>query len=337
MVNFRFQRPHYLAARLRGLSALKWFAFVVLTTLVGFGVKATIYDPFRTLVSPPPPSLDSQYLQLIRSASKMNLRLDAMKGVDLRGSGKVSRLMLFTPLTQYGELDQSDAIRIYDVNHGRLHLAFSFRPIGIETWTEKRKHKSALVHRYIRHYSIEILDAGDLDKNGASEIVANFVAEYADGFISRPVVIYWDWKLGKIRLKPLLTSEEDFVAGNSLYVSRRSYEGNALSRNYGQDYRSVYLGRARVVDQHTGRSFRSFSGQYFVTVRNPEPTLVGGFFVEAGPCHLCVSEMQVIGWSLDLERSHSAVPNYETEKPILVKVNGLGDYSEVIRKAWLRR
>jgi hypothetical protein len=183
--------PRPSLIRRAGLFLWQTTATQVVTVLVTLAVTAVVAFLYgRITASSADPPIDVQLAELRESAARHHEQLFIRPG-SLHGG--LSYVVVSEEPGSEGPAEiegQSDMVRIYDVEHGRLHKAFAFRPAhaGNEKW----------------QYRLDTVQ--DLQNTGAEEVVGGFWLFIDSGgnraFV--PTIISWDSASRRYVIQPLL-------------------------------------------------------------------------------------------------------------------------------------
>lgn len=200
--------------------------------------------------TPTPPSMGAQVAELERRAAKDGqfVRPVVGKAVDLHGTGQESRVFTFTVASPTrGEPAPSDEVRIYDDDGGWLRPAFRFRPsdAGVK---------------------FEFRGAGDVDGDGAVEIVGAFAAPDAR-YAMLPVALDWQSLSQRYAIVPL-----DLGAPTLSDVDLPKHFQVAA-----RQYRDKYAGAVTIRDATSAQRVTGHRVQDFV-VTSP-PRMVAAYFL----------------------------------------------------------
>jgi hypothetical protein len=106
-----------------------WVGIAVAGTLITLGVR-TVVTRTVDLVNPSPPSLEAQLEKILRTSALKGYQLAYSRSIDFRGPDRQSRVLVFRNFSRGDIRGSSDELRIYDLAHGRLQLAFAFQPVA---------------------------------------------------------------------------------------------------------------------------------------------------------------------------------------------------------------
>lgn len=214
------------------------------------------------------------YVEFIRDPEPVGLQLDrlkqseAKKGRELiavewaslhdpesRSYVVTSRAIVRDPLGP----PKSDEVRIYDLINGELMERFRYRPPAPRPGLA---------------YEFSILKSGDLDGDGAGEVVGIFrtVVDNGQGLLEQagveyPLAISWDPRHGEYRADPLLPDSFDEIDfGNVSSDTRRRRRAYSTP---------LLLSRSR------SEAVRAYGAEELtLTTHNGEPLLLAGLIVE---------------------------------------------------------
>jgi hypothetical protein len=143
------------------IRAAKWTATAVAGLLIALGVNSA-WSRVSKWVSPPPPPVAEQIDTVVRTVARRGLSLQYQSTSRLHPGGDFSYIFVFRPVLRPNTtIPPSSALRIYDVRHGSLRLAYSLKPLSTDAYTRRPW-----------TFGVDVLNVSDLYGNGTDEIVA---------------------------------------------------------------------------------------------------------------------------------------------------------------------
>jgi hypothetical protein len=174
--------------------------------------------------------------------------------VNLHGTGEESYLLVFRddPHKNPAVSPHSDELRIYDIEKGRIRLAFDFQPENPQA----------------APYEFQLVAVKDFDRNDRPEILGSYTTAFMNFAVPHPVIIVWDEAAQKYRVEPLLSSPP-----------KLTYRGDA--GGFGQIVLEFYRKPAELVDPKTKIALRAYGTHDFAISTRRFTSLIAGFIVYA--------------------------------------------------------
>jgi DNA-binding transcriptional MerR regulator len=228
----------------------RWVSQHVVSTAVTTAVALGITWLLTEGLSTRPPAVSAQIEDLkrreehVKAPGRRGLvprHLTWTERADLHGSGEASYIValkednLASKFKRSGSITGrrllSDEVQIYDVEKGRLELAFAFRP-------ERDEERDPRPGVPASPYRLDPVTVDDLDGNGRLELVARYThqadTDWAESSFTIPFVVYWDEAAADYKMAPLLDSPPDVVelddSGSAAFLRQR-YRRPEIMRN----------------------------------------------------------------------------------------------------------
>jgi hypothetical protein len=208
----------------------------------------------RTPEPPEPVPLGEQVENARAAGARGDRQSIGSERVDFRGSGQRSYFLEFgdEPGVPRGRA-RSDEIQVWDVRGGELRRALAFEPglLGQERTL------------------FQFRDVGDIDGDGAEELVGGFGTEAIRGEVLVPFAVDWDSDARRYRLIVLTPQPPEFA------TKARGPDERGL--------RSTYLKRLALTNRHPGSfGFAGYPAQDF-TVSRGHQILVKAYVSDIRP------------------------------------------------------
>lgn len=252
-------------------------------------------------VSPPPPPLAQQIDSIVRDAAQHGLTLQSQAAARLHPGGDLSYIFVFRP-SKYGKYGQapSSVLRIYDVRHKSLRLAYRLRPVF----------NDPKVPRPFRSSGINVLSVADLYGNRTDEIVAALALYAVDSVPTFPVVVRWQAETDRYTAEPIMSGE-----------SRPDLHGD---RDWTQGYREA----ASILNSADPREhFTSGHAEAVHVELGARPVLLATFYAFARS-RAEPTKFEVNVWSL---RTHNRC---YSSRPLFVAPVGYQNYDVSMSQVW---
>jgi hypothetical protein len=289
---------------------IKWAVGVVGAALLAWGAVDAgrwIIDRFKTT----PQTVIEQQAEIVsEAAGRGYLVLDA-RNIDLQGTGQRSRLFVFRRQDRFGGWLASDELRIYDLRKNALRLRLTFRPRRVEGG------------RFVS------FDIAAVRKIGERQVVLGAFHEIAMGpCLSIPVVLDWDAVRDRYRIKPLLSPRrgDPLVMPHLLRLFKRG--------DYAEVSRADYLTPVSIEDAASASSFRSYTTEESLFVRDRLGDALLAAFIVKARAHADLPVLQVAWWRLDLLQPIPMRYLCLTEHPRLVKPRAYEGLAPAMVRAW---
>jgi hypothetical protein len=290
------------------LRAAKWTAAAVASLLLALGVQSAWHRASRW-ISPPPPPVAEQIDSLVRIAAQHRFALLYQSTARLHPGRDLSYIFVFKPDRPIGEgpfPPPPSELRIYDLRHGSLRLAYRLQPLTrfekvANPWT----------------FGVNVLNVSDLDGNGADEIVAALVLYAVDSVPTFPVVVRWHAATESYAAEPVMSRS----ARPELHGSREWTRG--------------YLGATTIWNGAEPRErFASYHAEGVQVEPGTMPVLLGIFYASARS-RSQPTRLEVNVWSLsgDTYGVCSVGTKYPTP-PLFIKVAGPQTYDALMSGTW---
>jgi hypothetical protein len=130
---------------------------------------------------------------VLSRASRQHLRPIFNREIDLKGTGKTARVLIFRAADdRYGLVNDSDRLLVYERDGNKLDLVLSVHPSF-----HPKRNLPFVFHR---------VRAGRFDETTQQEVLFDMSPLYADTKIPHPVALLWDASKRTYAVRPLLDS-----------------------------------------------------------------------------------------------------------------------------------
>jgi len=226
-----------------------------------------------------------------------------MSVVDLRGTGVKSYFMGLRAdaIANAASIHpRSDELRIYDLDHGDLHLAFDFRP---HSPTGKQPGRA---------YEFSLHGIRDYEHNSRPEIIGAYQTLFMGPSIPRPVGIFWDDGRERYRIAPLLAAAPRF-----------QFTGPAGA--YGKVAKELYAQPALLKDKAHHIRFRAYGTEAFGLRSRGFLAMIAAFIVH-DRSHADPPLYEIDAWQINFQLTLPQVAKCEPipPKPVLTMPPRIG-------------
>lgn len=267
-----------------GAAHLPAYAFVLAPTVgVVAGIGAHVLAPPTADIG----TLSQQLERELQAEAVDGRRVVYRRVVQFHGFGRPSYVFVFRDdrlrdrlRTELDAPRSSDEIRIYDVDDGRLHLRFRFRPQAPGTVRQ-------LPEGDYPGFLFRPLTVEDVDRNDKPELLGAFERyTLASGPLPVPVVVLWDEGALKYRISPLVQE-----------APRLAPPRGGIDRSIQDAYREP----TRIEDETSSRVLAGYAVDQFVVTRRHLPPLLGLAYADFPSALGEVMRWQIKGSFLDFQ------------------------------------
>jgi hypothetical protein len=249
---------------------------------------------------------------VLSDAAHQHLRPILNQRVDLKGTGKRARVMIFRSAKGgYEPTASSDLLRIYEQDGNDLNLVLSLHP----TFHPKRN----------LPYELRRIRVGRFDDTTQQEVRFDMSPLYADTRIPHPVALLWDAAHKSYVLRPLLTKPPQLLPAPSPRSFARGLQDGYKPVDIDLDGGSVL--------QHVGGAQEFAVGQSRLAVA----------FVVRQPCNACSDGAYTVRvYSLDFQSAvvaRACPPSLgvPTRRSTIIRFDGGPSMRQAVRTALHRK
>jgi hypothetical protein len=165
----------------------RWIATNAASAALGAAIALGVAWAVGQLGSKPAP-IPEQLDQVLTDAANQGLRVAYSREIDLRGTGRPARVLVFRPaLRQLHK--RSDELRVYEELDNRIRLVLTVRPLQ---QPDRGPHR------------INFVAAGQFDSTDRREAILTLERTSQESQLLRPVVLTWDVSEQAYTLRGLL-------------------------------------------------------------------------------------------------------------------------------------